>query len=413
MKNLLVLLFSFLVTPAFGQPPVIQWQKSFGGTNQDMAASIRQTTDGGYIILGSTNSADGDIISTHGRSEYWVVKISNVGAIQWQKILGGKGEETASDIRQTSDGGYIVVGWSGSDDGDVTSNHGGFNDIWVVKLSGTGAIQWQQTFGGSATEYVGEIRQTTDGGYVFAGMTSSSDGDVTNKKGAGDVWVVKLSDTGTVQWQKTLGGTSLEEAHSIQQTNDGGYVIAGNTSSNDGDVTGLHGVHDDVWVVKLSDIGDIQWQKTLGGSLRDVAYSIRQTADSGYIIAGSTSSNNGDVTGNHGGADAWIVKLSKTGVVQWKKVLGGPQDEVARSIELTPDGGYLMAGSSQQIGGDVISNQGDADYWLVKMNSTGIIQWRQSLGGTLQDIGQSAQPTSDGGCIVAGFASSNNGDVLV
>jgi hypothetical protein len=412
-KKLLFILFSFLATTAFGQSAVIQWQKSLGGTGQDVAESIRQTTDGGYIIAGYTNSNDGDITSSHGRSEYWVVKLSDIGTIQWQKTFGGKGEDVAKSIQQTTDGGYIVAGYTGSADGDVTGIHGGYSDIWVVKLSGTGTIEWQQTFGGSTYEYFGEIQQTTDGGYVFAGMTTSSDGDVTSKKGTSDFWVVKLSDTGTLQWQKTLGGTALEEAHSIQQTADGGYIVAGNTSSNDGDVTGLHSAYDDVWVVKLSPIGDIQWQKALGGSSKDIAYAVRQASDSGYIIAGSTYSNNGDVTGNHGGADAWIIKLSRTGGVQWKKVLGGPQDDVALSIALTPDGGYLMAGSSQQTGGQVTSNQGDSDYWIVKMNGTGTTQWQHSLGGSLQDISRSVQPTSDGGCIVAGYVVSNNGDVLM
>jgi hypothetical protein len=237
------------------------------------------------------------------------VKLSATGAIQWQKCLGGSGWDVATSIQQTSDGGFIVAGRTNSNDGDVTGNHGN-DDFWVVKLSATGEIQWQKSLGGSNDDWATSIQQTSDGGFIVAGSTDSNDGDVTGNHGNDDFWVAKLSSTGAIQWQKSLGGSGDELAESTQQTSDGGFIVTGWTTSNDGDVTGNHGGKD-FWVVKLSSTGAIQWQKSLGGSGTDVAESIQQTSDGGFIVAGYTASNDGDVTGNHGYDDFWVVKLSK------------------------------------------------------------------------------------------------------
>lgn len=238
---------------------------------------------------------------------------AQVPAIEWQKVLGGTGSEGYGIIiLQTTDGGYIIAGNTNSNDGDVLGNHGGY-DAWVVKLSTTGIIQWQKAIGGTSYDSISSIVQTTDGGFVLAGRTSSVDGDLIGF--ASDqffnhrAWVLKLSVTGNIQWQKTIGGTGYDVANSFQQTADGGYIVTGITYSNDNDVTGNHGLSD-FWVVKLSTAGIIQWQKCLGGSNEDEAYSIQKTSDSGYVVAGVSLSNDNDVTGNHGDGDFWVVKLS-------------------------------------------------------------------------------------------------------
>jgi hypothetical protein len=186
------------------------------------------------------------------------------------------------------------------------------DDYWVVKLDGSGNLQWQKCLGGTVGEEAWSAQQTADGGYIFAGRSESNNGDVTGNHGINDYWVVKLDGSGNLQWQKCLGGTNTDDAHSVQQTADGGYMVAGRTWSNDGDVTGNHdttGQYSDYWLVKLDSSGNLQWQKCLGGTYNDQAYSVQQTADGGYMVAGSTDSNDGDVTGNHGGADYWVVKL--------------------------------------------------------------------------------------------------------
>jgi hypothetical protein len=183
-----------------------------------------------------------------------------------------------------------------------------------------------KSFGGSGFEYASSIKQTPDGGYIVAGSTQSYDGDVSGNHGGYDCWVLKLSSEGDVEWTKTLGGSKSDNANSVDVTSDGSYVVAGSTESNDGDVSGNHG-STDFWVVKLSSKGIIQWQKCFGGSGSENANSIQQTSDNGYIVSGYSSSDDGDVTGNHGEGDYWVVKLSSEGIIQWEKCLGGSAED--------------------------------------------------------------------------------------
>ena len=409
MKHLFLTVTLFSVTLLYAQAPEIEWQKSLGGSYFDEARSIQQTSDGGYIVAGNSYSNDGDVSGNHGEWDYWIVKLNDTGNIQWQKCLGGSEFDIAYAIQQTSDGGYIVAGMTESNDGDVSGNHG-YDDYWVVKLDDTGNIQWQKSLGGSSIEKAQSIQQTIDGGYITAGYSYSNNGDASGNHGASDYWVVKLDDTGNIQWQKPLGGSEGEWAYSIQQTTDGGYIVAGWSYSNNGDVSGNHG-YDDYWVVKLDDTGNIQWQKSLGGSSVEWAHSTQQTSDGGYIVAGYSHSNDGDVSGNHGETDYWIVKLDDSGNIEWQKSLGGSGIDIAYSIQQTTDSGYIVAGMSTSIDGDVRGNHDAGDYWIVKLDNTGSIQWQKCLGGSNPDAAYSIQQTSDGGYIVAGYSYSNDGDV--
>jgi hypothetical protein len=418
MKNLLLFLSISLANLVSAQAPSIQWQKSYGGSGLEAAASIQQTSDGGYIVAGYSNSNDGDVSGNHGgQFDYWIVKLDVNGIIQWQKSLGGSaplggfGSEYATSIQQTSDGGYIVVGQSDSNDGDVSGNHGLY-DCWVVKLDPNGILQWQKSYGGSGWDRANSIQETTDGGYIVAGWSSSNDGDVSgNIYFSDNYWIVKLDVNGIIQWQRTFGGDSGGGGTtSIQQTSDGGYIVAGFYTDNGGDVTGNHGQFD-YWIVKIDAFGILQWQKSLGGSVEDYANSIQQTSDGGYIVAGQSNSNDGDVTGNHGEPDYWIVKLDPNGIIQWQKSLGGSSWDQASAIQQTTDGGYLVTGSSSSNDGDVTGNHGDGDLWVVKLDLNGNIEWQKSYGGSGGEGAHSIQETSDGGYIVAGYSNSNDGDV--
>jgi len=406
MKKIIFLVMFFAFMGNAKTQVIIQWQKCLGGTNIDLAQSIQQTTDGGYIVAGVTGSNDGDVLGNHGLNDAWVVKLDASGSIQWQKCLGGSLNETAKSIQQTTDGGYIVAGYTRSNDGDVSGNHG-IEDAWVVKLDAVGNIQWQKCLGGSSSEIAISIQQTTDSGYIVAGATDSNDGDVAGNNGGADVWVVKLDVGGNIQWQKCLGGIADESANSIQQTTDGGYILAGWTGSNNGDVSGSHGGVD-AWIVKLDVGGNIQWQKCLGGSSEEIAYSIQQTLDGGYIVASRSHSIDGDVYGNNGGGDAWIVKLDPVGNIQWQKCLGGSFFEEAKSIQQTTDGGYIVASLTESNNGNVIGNNGGYDMWLVKLDAIGNIQWQKCLGGSNMDYIQAVQQTIDNGYIVVGSTYSND-----
>jgi len=415
----------------------VLWQKSFGGSGNDGAWAIQQTTDDGYIVAASSTSNDGDVSGNHGGDgpgeDYWIIKLDFFGNMMWQKSLGGTdsfdpfgqiNREPAYSVQQTTDGGYIVTGYSASTDGDVTGNHGG-KDFWVVKLTPNGDIKWQKSLGGSSNEAASSIQQTTDGGYIISGVSKSSKSDVTGNHGGYDYWIVKLApDTGTnalpaIEWQKSLGGSGEDMAYSVQQTTDGGYIVAGSSNSTDGDVTGNHGSND-YWIVKLNSYGNIMWQKSLGGSGTDNAYSIQQTTDGGYIIAGETRSNNGDVSGNHGLYDYWVVKLAPDTVnpttppaIEWQKALGGSDEDIAQSIQQTQDGEYIVAGASKSDNGDVTVNHGGEDFWVVKLASNGDIKWQKSLGGRGDEWAHSVRQTKDGKCIIAGVSTSYNADVTL
>ena len=414
----LLLIFSCLMAqPAAASAPSIEWQKCLGGSDVDAAVSIQITSDGGCIIAGSTASNDGDVSrnnDTGKLADAWIVKLNPKGSIEWQKCFDPSGSYTVSSIWQTNDGGYITAGSTRSKN---IERHHGKVDAWIMKLNPKGNIEWEKCFGGSSDDHASPIQQTDDGGYIFAGLTISNDGDVSGHHGIGipDAWVVKLDSSGTIDWQKCYGGSGIEWVRSIQQTSDGGYIFAGLTYSNDGDVTGFHSsskkIGDpDVWVMKINSTGNIEWQKCLGGSENDEANSIRQTSDGGFIVAGKTRSDDGDVSGNHG-QDAWVVKLNPKGNIEWQKCLGGSWRDEAYSIQQTNDGGFIIAGETMSDDGDVSGNHGDVDAWVVKLNPKGDIEWQKCLGGSENDVARSIHQMSDGGYIVAGSTSSNDGDV--
>src|SRR6185436_2345009 len=391
-------------------PPGIQWEKSYGGTNNEKAYSIHQTSDNGYIIGGITWSDDGDVSGIHGvNADYWVVKTDSMRNIQWQKCLGGSLDDIASSVQQTMDGGYIVVGYTRSMDGDVIGSHGQ-NDFWIVKLNIGGTIQWQKCLGGTDLDNAFSIQQTFDGGYIVAGETISNDGDVNGNNGDFDFWIVKLDDAGTIQWQKCYGGTDYDRAFCIRQTSDGGYIIAGETFSNDVDVDGNHG-NNDYWVLKIDSSSVVQWQKCIGGTNDEQANSIQETTDGGYIVTGSTLSNDSDVYGKHGSWDCWMVKLNNSGNIQWQKCLGGTGLDFGFSCQQNNIGEYVVAGLTFSNDGDVNGNHGFGDFWIINIDSLGIFQWQKCLGGSGKDVGLFIQQTTDEGYIASGLASSIDGDV--
>jgi hypothetical protein len=423
MKYLLLLLFPVW---GFAQTPSIEWQKSLGGSGKDYANSICQTVDGGYIVAGYTNSTDGDVVGNHGGDDIWVVKLSSTGIVEWTKALGGTGNEVATYVIQSADGGYVIAGSSTSNDGDISGNHG-HEDAWVAKLDNTGNLQWQKSFGGNNTDAATAIQQLADGGYIVGCYAiSENNGDVAIGHGAAEYWIVKLSSIGNIEWNLCLGGQSYEFAHDIHQTADGGFIVGGNTFSIDGNVTGNNG-NMDYWVVKLDTIQQLEWQKALGGTGTDVLASVVQTNDGGYITAGHVYSQDGDVAGSgfHGPFmnDFWVVKLNSTGAIQWKIALGGSGNDFAQSIQQTADGGYIVFGFTFSNDGNVSGNHGYFDYWMVKLDSQGNIEWQKTFGGTDQDgynfITQqvdgahSIQQTSDLGYVFAGYAKSSDGDATL
>lgn len=389
--------------------PSIAWQQSFGGSINETSNTVYQTFDGGFVVAGYSKSNNGDVSGNHGNQDYWVLKLDTAGNISWQRSLGGSDFDEEWGMNLTADGGYIIAGQSKSNDGDVSGNHG-LTDYWIVKLNAEGNIDWQKSLGGSDYDEAYAVSQTTDGGYIVAGNSESADGDVSGNHGDYDFWVVKLDANGNLVWQKSLGGSDEDECYAVQQTSDGGYILAGGTESDDGDVSGNHG-DQDVWVVKLDLNGNVLWQKSFGGSSDEEALSLQQTSDGGYIFAGTSASNDGDVSGNHGDYDAWIVKTDAGGNLLWQRSLGGSGYDDLHSIVQLNDGSYVASGYTSSTDDDVSVNHGDEDVWVVKLDISGNLAWSHCYGGSGTDEASSLELVNDSALIISCYSKSNDGDV--
>lgn len=408
MKNkllLITLIFNFY--NCVSQAPAIEWQKTFGGSNYDEAYDIKTTVDGGYIVGGRTFSTDGDIVGSHGPHDYWILKLDSDGDVEWKKTYGGNDSDIIYSIHQTTDAGYIVGGSSKSINGDVTGNHG-LEDSWIVKLDSSGAIEWQKSLGGTNIDGAIKIIQTAEGGYITVGVSKSNNGDVSLNHGERDYWVVKLNPLGVIEWEKSYGGSGDDIPFDIISTGDG-YVMSGYSNSNNGDVTGNHGGYD-YWIVKIDNLGIMQWNKSFGGSNNESCSRIIKTSDGGYIVGGNTASNDGDITSNYGFADTWIVKMDSSGTMEWQKCYGGSGGEAAYSI-IENNNGYIMAGFTTSNNIDVSGNHGSFDGWILKIGYTGSILWQKTIGSTEWDNLYSIDIAADGGCILAGYGAAANGDI--
>ena len=400
-KIFLILTFQFSILHSFCQP-IIQWETSLGGTIDDEGYSIFQTFDGGYIIAGLSGSNDGDVSGNHGDGDAWIVKIDQSGNILWQHCYGGTFPDQAMSIIQTSDSGYVFAGYSGSTNGDVSGNHGG-PDYWVVKLNDTGSIQWSKCYGGSNQDYGASVIQTYDGGYAIVGYSYSTDDEVTNNHGNGDYWVVKLNDTGAIQWQRCYGGSGSEIAYSITQASDSGFVIIGNTNSTDGDFTGFNNCG--MGIIKTDISGNIQWVQCLGSGLGTYGLSVIQTLDGGYAVGGYGG-------GAFGGWDYLVYKLSSTGTIQWWNSYGGSGDDLGTCIIQNPDGSYVIGGYTSSSDGEVIGHPPNCtNYWIVKLDTSGSIIWQKYYGGPNADLLNGIIRTNDGGYAMVGSVDANGGDV--
>ncbi len=354
-----------------------QWARIYAGDGSDFGQSIRQTVDGGYIVIGYTSSFG---VRNY---DFWLLKLSRTGEVVWEKTYGGVGIDYAYSVEQTEDEGYVIAGYSRS----FTSE--GDADFLVIKLLSDGSVSWQKTFGGHDYDVARSIQQISGGGYIVAGITQSFD------TGTNDIWLMKLGPLGDLVWEKGFGGICTYEGYTVLESTDGGYIVAGNVQS-------CALANRDVLILKFDTDGELLWRKNYGGSSSEYANAIAHTADGGYIVAGRSRSF-GSSTSN---TDVWVLKLDATGSIIWQKTFGGNFFDRAYSVEQTTDGGYIVAGATQSFGA------GSDDMWFVKLDSSGGIEWQKAYGGSDQDIAYSIRQTWDDGYVVAGQSSSfmNEGD---
>lgn len=391
---------------------------TLGGTKNEGAQSVIQTQDGGYAVIGHTQSMDGDVEGKSNESyDYWLLKFNASNLLEWQKTYGGTADDRGTNLIQTNDGGYAIIGKSKSSDGDVSEN-AGYDDFWITKLDENGSISWDYSFGYPGSDIPYSIIQTNDNGFFLSGVldVSASNGlgnrlsNIQYRHAGGDYWVIKLNTNGIKEWSNYYGGTFTDTAYDAIQTNDSGYIVVGSSDSGDVDVSNTKGAYD-FWVIKLSETGAIIWEKSFGGDQVDEARSISQTADGNYLVVGDTRSANLDVSQNNGAADLWIIKISPEGALIWEKTLGGSNFDVGRSVSKTVDDGFLIAGSSRSYDGDLSNNNGQNDALILKINGNGELEWQKTIGGSEVDFFYGAVELTDGSIVAVGDSSSSNEDI--
>jgi len=342
-----------------------------GGTSNDYGKSVVQTSDGSYVVVGQSASYGGT------DNDLLLVKFNSSGVEEWTKTVGGAEHDYGSSVAQTSDGGYVMTGYSNS--------YGGTDvDLLLVKFNSSGVEEWTKTVGGALNDYGYSVAQTSDSGYVVTGQSASYGGtDI-------DLLLVKFNSSGIEEWTKTVGGADFDRGQSIAQTTDSGYIVTGYSTS-------YGGIDKDILLVKFDSSGAEEWTKTVGGTSTDIGYSIAQTSDSGYVVAGYSTS--------YGGTDydLLLVKFNSTGAEEWTKTVGGASMDIGFFVAQTSDRGYVVAGYTQSYGG------ADNDLLLVKFDSSGAEEWTKTVGGATSDMGYFVAQTSDGGYVVSGYSSSYGG----
>ena len=363
------------IASASTEIPVKQWGKTYGGPTNDWAASVIQTSDGGYIIAGSSESRSGTFCY-----DIWIVKTDSSGNKDWSKTFGGDNNEHAYSVIQTSDGGYAIAGTTESKmDWSVFPSptmFGEDEDIWLIKIGSSGNKEWDKMYGGAKRDSVHSVIQTSDGGYAIAGDTWVSNNSWY------DGWLIKTDSSGNVKWNKTYGGSGTETAYSVVQTSDGGYAIAGDTSDFGGNF----------WLVKTDSFGNVEWNRTYGGIGNECAWEMIQTSDGGYALAGLKD----PISFGNGSRDFWVVKTDSFGNEEWNRTYGSQYRDEARAMVQTSDSGYILVGET------------GSDAWLVKIDSCGNEEWNEIYGGPDVDKAQSVIQTSDNGYVFAGMTGSKD-----
>jgi len=392
------------------------WNMRYGGSGTDNLTSVIKTADGGYLAGGYSNSGNsGDKTqASQGKNDYWIVKSDQNGKKLWDKRYGGSDHDYLNRVIQTSDGGYLVAGSSLSGkSGDKSQASQGERDYWVVKVDATGNKQWDKTFGGSGYEELIKVIQLSTGEYVLGGTSRSPvSGDVSQASpGTKDYWLVKISSTGTKIWDKRYGGQGDDILGSFTETREGGFLLAGNSRSGArGDKSQSSRGGADFWVVNTDKDGTILWEKTFGGKYEEVAYSVARSSSGYYISGTSDSDKSGDKSqARQGRNDYWVVKTDLNGNKIWDRTFGGNADDELRASTGLADGGLVLGGYSysEVSGSKTHGSQGASDYWLVRVDREGNQVYDKRLGGSGQDELHAIFSTPDGGLLLGGRSGSN------
>lgn len=394
----------------------IDWAKNFGGSGEETAKAVINTIDGGYAILGFSNSNDGDLqdkITVV--NDYWLLKLDADGNLQWSRTYGGSKDDRGQSLVQTIDRGFALTGYAMSDDGDGSNNEG-FHDNWVIKVDASGNLEWEKSYGFSGHDHSYDILLTEDNGFFFTGFLditsaradgNTEKGNSLTRHGVGEFWGSKIDANGNLEWRGYYGGTNNDRSHAVVRSDDDGYVMSGFTESNDFDINSSRGSYD-FWVVKIDNTGNLVWEKSYGGTGIERAQDIAKTNDGGFIITGTTFSNDVDVSKNNGESDLWLIKIDAMGNLVWETTFGGSEFDAAQSVSRSIDGGFIISGNSKSNDKDASANAGENDIWLIKTDARGNMIWQKTFGGSGLDYGFDAIETDNGSIILVGETTSTD-----
>lgn len=395
----------------------ILFSKTFGGSKNDVANAIIKTIDNGYAVVGYTQSNNKDITTKVTEDfDILLTKYTTDNNLEFSKTFGGLLDDRANSVIQTIDGGFAILGYSFSKTENILNN--GSRDFWVLKTDRNGNLKWQKSFGFAGNDQGISIIQTNDQGFLLVGVLdiTASNGKgkakaLTKKHAGGDFWVIKLTNSGELEWSNFYGGSFTDTPFDVVQTKNNSFIIVGSSDSTDVDITNNLGSYD-FWVIHISNKGNLLWQKNFGGSQIDEAFAISASPDNNFLIVGDTRSSDKNVNNNNGGADIWLIKIDINGNLLWEKTIGSTGFDACRSIKLTSDNNFLISGSSRSTSNN-FNNKGANDALLVKINANGNILWQKTVGGSKIDFFYDAIEIAKNNYIAVGETTSSDKDILI
>jgi hypothetical protein len=401
--------------------------KTFGGSLDEKIGSVVKTSDGGMIVVGHTNSSDGDINKQYDQIDIWIIKIDSQGNKVWSKTIGGSKNDYGTSIIATNDGNFIISGYTESTDGIVPSNFG-LHDFLVVKINSSGDVIWSKNYGFSGHDHAHKIIQTSDGGYFVVGFSEysgieGSGGTQNNGEGheighkgvlhgSGEFIGVKINSQGEFMWYRYFGGTQNDRVNDVVEANDGGFLMVGFSESSDFDINDNKGSYD-FWVVKLQSNGSLAWKHNYGGSGIDQAFGVVKTNNNSYLIVGRSNSDDKDISVSLGGFDAWVIHIDDHGHLIWNKSFGGSEFDSAEQIRMLSNGNFGIVGNTRSILNN--DNKGENDFWFLEVDNkaNSKVYWQKTFGGSNIDIAKDFYQNNNNEIFIVGESQSSDFDVNI
>lgn len=401
--------------------------KTFGGSLDEKIGSVVKTSDGGMIVVGHTNSSDGDINKQYDQIDIWIIKIDSQGNKVWSKTIGGSKNDYGTSIITTNDGNFIISGYTESSDGIVPSNFG-LHDFLVVKINSSGDVIWSKNYGFSGHDHAHKIIQTSDGGYFVVGFSEysgieGSGGTQNNGEGheighkgvlhgSGEFIGVKIDSQGEFMWYRYFGGTQNDRVNDVVEANDGGFLMVGFSESSDFDINDNKGSYD-FWVVKLQSNGSLAWKHNYGGSGIDQAFGVVKTNNNSYLIVGRSNSDDKDISVSLGGFDAWVIHIDDHGHLIWNKSFGGSEFDSAEQVRMLSNGNFGIVGNTRSNLNN--SLKGENDFWFLEVDNkaNSKVYWQKTFGGSNIDIAKDFYQNNNNEIFIVGESQSSDFDVNI